>query len=110
MRSDYEKFRGSDTEVIVVGPEDAKAFEGYWKKEDLPFIGLPDPGRKVLDLYGQEVKLFKLGRLPAQVLIDKNGVIRFAYYGGSMMDIASNTGILKLIGYLNRGNPETRRN
>jgi peroxiredoxin Q/BCP len=40
-----------------------------------------------MKLYGQEVKLFKLGRMPAQMLIDKSGILRFVYYGHSMADI-----------------------
>jgi len=33
----------------------------------------------VLKWYGQEVKLFKLGRLPAQMLIDKSKKVRFVH-------------------------------
>ena len=62
----------------------------------MPFIGLPDPTHSVLKLYGQEVNLFKLGRMPAQVLIDKAGVARFAHYGQSMSDIPKNKEILAL--------------
>ncbi len=51
----------------------------YLGKEALPFIGLPDPAASVLNLYGQEVNLFKLGRMPAQVLIDKAGVARYVH-------------------------------
>jgi len=36
---------------------------------------------------GQEVKIFKLGRMPAQMLIDKYGILKFVYYGTSMADI-----------------------
>ena len=67
LRQDYEKFVKLDTEILVAGPENTEAFKKYWEKEKLPFIGLPDPEHKVLKLYGQEVKIFKLGRLPAQV-------------------------------------------
>ena len=80
----------------MVGPEDARAFAAYWQKESLPFIGLPDPTHSVLKLYGQEVNLFKLGRMPAQVLIDKAGVARFVHYGHSMSDIPKNKEILAL--------------
>ena len=73
--------------MIVVGPEDARAFDAYWRKHHLPFIGLPDPKASVLKLYGQEVNLFKLGRMPAQVIVDKAGVTRFVHYGHSMSDI-----------------------
>jgi peroxiredoxin Q/BCP len=62
--------------VIVVGPEDTKAFADYWTNNQLPFIGLPDPKASVLKLYGQEINLFKLGRMPAQVIVDKEGIVR----------------------------------
>ena len=74
LRQDYSQFVARDIEVVVVGPEDARAFAEYFRKESLPFIGLPDPKSSLLKLYGQEVKLFKLGRMPAQVLIDRAGV------------------------------------
>jgi peroxiredoxin Q/BCP len=97
LRQDYQKFVKLDTEIIVAGPEKAEAFRDYWTKEDLPFIGLPDPEHKVLKLYGQEVNLFKLGRMPAQMLIDKSGKVRFVHYGHSMADIPENKELLDLI-------------
>lgn len=84
-------------EIIVIGPEKTEAFKNFWKKEKLPFIGLPDPEHKVLKLYGQEVKLFKLGRMPAQMLIDKSGKVRFVHYGHSMADIPLNEEMLNLM-------------
>ncbi len=97
LRRDYQRFVKLDTEIIVAGPEKAEAFQEYWAKENLPFIGLPDPEHKVLKLYGQQVKLFKLGRMPAQMLIDKSGKVRFVHYGHSMSDIPSNQEIIELI-------------
>ena len=97
LRQDYEKFVKLDTEIIVAGPENAEAFKDYWAKENLPFIGLPDPEHKVLKLYGQEVKIFKLGRMPAQVIINKAGKVRFVHYGHSMMDIPENKELLDLL-------------
>ena len=97
LRQDYKKFVKLDTEILVAGPENAEAFKDYWAKEKLPFIGLPDPEHKVLKLYGQEVKIFKLGRMPAQVMIDKSGKVRFVHYGHSMSDIPENKELLDLI-------------
>jgi peroxiredoxin len=97
LRQDYDKFVKLDTEIIVAGPEKAEAFRDYWAKENLPFIGLPDPEHLVLKLYGQEVKIFKLGRMPAQVLVNKSGTVRFVHYGHSMSDIPSNEEIIGLI-------------
>jgi len=97
LRQDYQCFVNLNTEIIVVGPENSESFQKFWLKEKLPFIGLPDPEHKILKLYGQEVNLFKLGRLPAQMLIDKSGILRFVHYGHSMADIPSNKEIMNLI-------------
>lgn len=101
LRHDYSQFAARDVEVVVAGPEDARAFAAYWQKESLPFVGLPDPTYSVLKLYGQEVKLFKLGRMPAQVLIDRAGVARFVHYGHDMKDIPENEEILTLVDEIN---------
>ena len=97
LRQDYDQYLKRDTEVVVVGPEEAKAFEEYWQKEALAFIGLPDPEHSVLKLYGQEVNLFKLGRVQAQIIVDKEGIARYVHYGKSMSDIPPNDELLALI-------------
>ena len=97
LRQDYERFQARDAEVVVVGPEGPEAFARYWDSERLPFVGLPDPGHTVLKRYGQEVSLFKLGRMPAQVLIDRQGQVRFVHYGHSMRDIPPNVELLALL-------------
>jgi peroxiredoxin Q/BCP len=110
LRQDYSQFVARDIEIVVVGPENAKAFADYFAKESLPFIGLPDPAASVLKLYGQEVNLFKLGRMPAQVLIDKAGVARYVHYGHSMSDIPKNDELLALGDEINAAaDPEPTR-
>ncbi len=102
LRQDYDRFVERNAEVIVVGPEDAEAFARYWEENRLPFVGLPDPKHTVLKLYGQEVNLFKLGRMPAQAIIDRDGIVRWVHYGHSMSDIPSNDELLALLRELNR--------
>jgi peroxiredoxin Q/BCP len=101
LRQDYQEFVKRQAQVIAVGPEDAQAFEAYWREHDLPFVGLPDSKASVLKLYGQEVNLFKFGRMPAQVIVDKAGVARFVHYGHSMADIPENAEVLALLDQLN---------
>lgn len=84
MRQDYEAFAEKDIEIVVIGPERSKDFAIYWEKHSLPFVGLSDESHAVLKLYGQQVKLLKLGRMPAQMLIDKKGILRYVYYGHSI--------------------------
>jgi peroxiredoxin len=101
LRQDHAQFAARDVEVVVVGPEDSCAFSQYFGRESLPFIGLPDPTASVLKLYGQEVNLFKLGRMPAQVLIDRAGVARYVHYGHDMSDIPPNEEMLALADEIN---------
>jgi peroxiredoxin Q/BCP len=103
LRQDYDKFVVQDTEILVVGPENEKSFSNYWQKHSLPFTGLPDPTHSVLKLYGQEVNLFKFGRMPAQVAIDKTGMARFVHYGHDATDIPTNKEILELLQTMNEG-------
>jgi peroxiredoxin Q/BCP len=58
---------------------------------------MPDPTHSVLKRYGQEVNLFKLGRMPAQLIIDKAGIARYVHYGHSMSDIPKNEEILEIL-------------
>jgi len=97
LRQDYQDFARLNTEIIVIGSEKPEAFEQYWVKEKFPFIGLPDPEHKIQKLYGQEVKPLKLGRMPAQILIDKASIVKYEHYGDSMADITSNKDIMNLI-------------
>lgn len=85
-----------------MGPNPPSAFERYWEDERIPFIGLPDPDHRVARMYRQEVNLFKLGRMPLNCVIDKNGHIRFAHYGASMRDIPSNDDLFHVIDELNK--------
>jgi peroxiredoxin Q/BCP len=103
LRQDYQKFKDRNTEIIVLGPEDANAFAAYWLEHGLPFIGLPDPKAGVLKRYGQEVNLFKFGRMPAQIIVDKQGMARFVHYGHSMSDIPENNELFELLDQINSG-------
>lgn len=101
LRRDYKSFAERETEILAVGPEGAAQFRRFWETHDLPFFGLPDPLHSVLKLYGQEVNLMKLGRLPAQVIIDRQGIARYVHYGKSMSDIPPNDELLALIDSIN---------
>lgn len=97
MRQEEIKLAELDIEVLVVGPESSDSFRNFWEKESMPFTGLPDPNHSVMNLYGQQVKIFKLGRMPAQMLITKDGILKFVYYGNSMADIPGLSEIEKAV-------------
>jgi peroxiredoxin len=101
LRQDYNTFVARGAEVIVIGPEDDRAFKEFWLKEKMPIPGIADPQHVIAKLYGQEVKMLKLGRMPALVLIDREGLIRFSHHGNSMSDIPPDEAVLDLLQKLN---------
>ena len=102
LRRSHDEFIARDTTVLVAGPDNAKKFANYFGEHNLPFIGMPDPKHSVLKLYGQQVKIFKLGRMPAQCLIDKKCIVRFVHYGHDMTDIPEPQEMITLIDSLDK--------
>ena len=102
LRQDYEQFVNRDTVVIAVGPDSKREFRRYWDKKDIPFIGLADPDHRVAKKYEQEVNFLKFGRIPAQMVIDKNGILQYVHYSNSMSDIPENEEILNKLEELNQ--------
>ena len=102
LRQDYQEFVSRDAKVVVVGPDTESAFRDFWQKEDMPVIGLADPSHTVARRYGQEVKLLRMGRMPAMMVIDKTGVVRYKHYGDAMSDIPPSSEILAILDALNQ--------
>jgi peroxiredoxin len=102
LRHDYQNFVDRETEIIAVGPEGPDAFADWWHRHQMPFIGTGDPKHVIAKLFGQQVKLLKLGRMPAQFVIDKEGRMRNVHYGESMQDIITDEEVLALLDEINR--------
>ena len=94
---DYPQFVQCNTEVLSLGPDDPNAYKRHWQQENMPAVGLADVKSLTANLYYQEVNLLKLGRMPAQFIIDPNGIIRYAHYGSSMSDIPDNQAMFDLL-------------
>ena len=101
MRDEYQKFTERGVEILAVGPNSPAAFVQYWENEKIPFIGLPDADHRVARKSRQEVNLFKMGRMPLNCVVDRDGRIRFAHYGASMKDIPANDELFHVIDQLN---------
>jgi len=102
LREDYDRFVERDAEILVIGPEGPRQFKKVWDEQQYPFVGFSDYQHTVANLYGQEVNLLKLGRMPAMLIVDKQGIIRFAHFGDNMADIPRNEDVLELLDRLNR--------
>jgi peroxiredoxin len=101
LRQNYQDFIDQITEIVAVGPETLEDFQDFWEKHQMPFPGIADPQHVTAKRYGQEVKPLKMGRMPALIIIDKQGLIRFKHLGQSMSDIPPNRNILALLKQLN---------
>jgi len=97
LRDEYQKFAERGAVILAIGPNDPEEFQRFWKNENIPFIGLPDPEHKIARLYKQEVNLFKWGRMPLNCVVDAGGLIRYVHYGASMRDIPSNRELFQVI-------------
>ena len=89
-------------ELIAVGPDALEQFQRYWERENMPFIGLPDPDHSVAKLYRQEVNLFKFGRMPMNCVVDAEGCIRYIHYSANRMDYPDTEMFFSVIDELNR--------
>lgn len=56
-----------------------------------------DSNKKMANMLNQEVKIAKAGRLPGLLIVDKEGIIQYAYYGDSMSDIPKNSDVFEVL-------------
>ena len=105
MQRDYDAFQKLSAEIVVVTRHDAATMRDYWTQNKLTYLGVPDPEGRITSRYRQQWKLFRLGRMPAQFLVDCAGKLAFAHYGTSMSDIPQNAQMLKLISNLDSCRP-----
>jgi peroxiredoxin len=97
MKQDIKQFTDRKAQIVVIAPHGTEKVETYWKRENLPYIGIPDPDGTLGKLYGQEWSLIKLGRMPALFIIDKKGSIAFTQYSKNMADIPKNNDLFKIL-------------
>lgn len=101
LRRSYQKFVERNTEIIAVGPESSSAFADWWHKHRMPFIGIGDPKHVIAKMFGQKVKPLKLGRMPALIVVDKEGRMRNLHYGNEAWDIMTDEEVLALLDEVN---------
>lgn len=102
LGNEYEKFKELNAVIYAILPdnlENAQNFESEFAKEYPIYY---DDKKKVNKMLKQEVKPLKLGRMPALLIIDKQAIIRYAYYSDSMSDIPENEELFKIIKNLSK--------
>ena len=97
MQADSEKFQQAGATILVVVKESDEKVRSYWREHGLSLHAIADPKGELTEQFGQQWKLHKLGRMPAQIVIDCQGRVVFAHYGSGMSDIVPDEKMLELI-------------
>ncbi len=72
---------------VVIVPEPQTKLDSFLAKQPLDFTFVSDPKHILADKYGQEVKLLKLGRMPAQIVLNSELKQVYSHFAKSMADI-----------------------
>ncbi len=98
LGKEIDKLRSLNTEIYAITAdryENARRLELRYAKSAFPIFF--DRKHEVVRSLKQEVKIFKLGRLPAVLIVEIDGTIKWAYYGSDFRDIPTNKEIFEAI-------------
>ena len=88
LGKNINKFKELNAEIYAITAdrfENARRLELHYAKEAFPIYF--DKTHEVVRKLQQEVKILKLGRLPAVLVVNKEGIIQWAYYGSNLRDL-----------------------
>ncbi len=94
LHHEIEMIKAKNIKLIVVCPENKEKIEKFAKDMDFSFDFVADSSHKLADEYNQQVKILKFGRMPAQIVLDKNLNVIYSHYASSMKDIVEESEIL----------------
>lgn len=82
LRHEYEQFRATNTEILVMAPNKPASLAKYVAAHPTPFPILSDPGARVAEQYGIETihAPFLTFFIGSMFVVDRGGRIRFADY------------------------------
>jgi len=95
LRRDYEQFRSRDAEILAIAPDTLGNAREYFQKHALPFPGLVDDTHAVYDQYDVQSRILSLGQRPGLFIVDKAGIVRYAFLGTQQWQIPSNREVLQ---------------
>ena len=87
LRDRYAEFEERGAEVIAIAPDTLESARSYFQSNDIPLPCLPDPNRDVFRQYDVKSAMVSLGQRPGLFVIDRDGVVRYAYLGWQQWEI-----------------------
>ena len=86
--------------ILVDSIENAQKMEQKYARNKYAIFY--DESKKVSKMLNQQIKITKLGRMPGLLIVDKQGIVQYAYYGDSMKDIPENDTVFKELEKINK--------
>lgn len=103
MRDRYSEFTERGAEIVAIAPDTLDSARSFFEREEIPFQCLPDPEREVYRAYDVKSAMISLGQRPGLFIIDKDGVVRYAYLGLQQWEIPSVDATLAELDALSQG-------
>jgi len=100
LKNFYERFQQQNAELICISSDSPEIQQRTVSENNLPFPLYSDASREVIRYYGVLNEQGTLAR-PSTFVIDKQGVVRFAYVRDDPGDRPMNT---RLLGILRQAN------
>jgi peroxiredoxin Q/BCP len=87
LRDRIAEFQQRDAHVIAIAPDTLEHAKAYFEKNDISFPCLADPDRTVFRQYDVKSAIISLGQRPGLFVIDREGIVRYAYLGWQQYEI-----------------------
>ena len=97
LQQDYSKFTDLGAEVVVVAPDTMNNSQQFFSKNPVPYVAVVDDSLEVFQLFDVQSKWYSMGQRPGLFIIDKDGVVQFAYIGLQQWEIPTNDLVLAKI-------------
>ena len=101
MRQDVDKFQAQDAEIVVIAPDTLGNAQSFFTRSPVPFTALVDDELAVYQQFDVQSKLISLGQRPGLFVIDKQGIVQYAYLGAQQWEIPKNEEVLAQLAKLN---------
>jgi peroxiredoxin Q/BCP len=95
LRQDIKLFTDLDTEIVVIAPDTLGNARDFFSRYPVPFTALVDDSLEVYQQFDVQSRLISLGQRPGLFIIDKEGIVRFAYIGMQQWEIPANAMVLE---------------
>ena len=96
MTKQYQEFKDAGAEIVALIRDSQQAAHDYFQKHHIPFPCGVDITGQVYHKYEVRSSLLSFGQRPALFVLDRNGIVRFAYLGSQQWEIPSNEKVLEV--------------